>query len=125
MGAEPGSGGYVKGRRRERQDDDSAGLDSYLRFKVPADGEYYLSVRDQLGRGGPAFTYRVEVTPVHPDLALAIPEIVKYSQERQTIVVPKGNRFATMLRAQRADFDGPFTLDALESDFQRIVTGRA
>jgi hypothetical protein len=92
--------------------DDSAGLDSYLRFHVPADGDYYLSVRDQLRRGGPAFTYRVEVTPVHPDLALAIPEIVKDSQERQTIVVPKGNRYATVIRAQRSDFDGAFTLDA-------------
>jgi len=92
--------------------DDSAGLDSYLRFKVPADGDYYLSVRDQVGRGGADFTYRVEVTPVHPDLALAIPEIVRNSQERQTIVVPKGNRYATLIRAQRSDFDGSFALDA-------------
>ncbi len=92
--------------------DDSVGLDSYLRFKASSDGDYYLSVRDQLGRGGPAFTYRVEVTPVRPDLALAIPEIVKDSQERQTIVVPKGNRYATVIRAQRSDFDGAFTLDA-------------
>ncbi len=92
--------------------DDSAGPDSYLRFKVPADGGYYLSVRDQLGRAGPNFPYRVEVTPVHPGIELAIPELVKDTQERQSIVVPRGNRYATVFRVRRGDFDAPFTLDA-------------
>lgn len=97
--------------KRLANNDDSAGPDSYQRFKFPADGDYCIAVRDQQGRGGEAFTYRVEVTPVQPQLTLAIPEIVKDTQERQAIVVPRGNRFATMLRAQRADFDGDFTVD--------------
>jgi hypothetical protein len=35
--------------------DDSAGPDSYLRFAVPADGEYLISVYDQLKAGGPDY----------------------------------------------------------------------
>ncbi|MGB8355041.1 MAG: PPC domain-containing protein, partial [Chthoniobacteraceae bacterium] len=42
--------------------DDAGGPDSYLRFKIPADGEYCISVTDQIKRGGSEFTYRVEVT---------------------------------------------------------------
>jgi hypothetical protein len=91
--------------------DDSIGLDSYLRFNVPADGDYCVSVRDQLFRGGPNFVYRVEAVPVVPDISFTMPEIVKNSQERQTIVVPRGNRYATMLRMKRDSFDGPFQLN--------------
>src|SRR5581483_6374554 len=91
--------------------DDSAGPDSYLRFKVPADGEYAVSVRDQLGRGRPAFVYRIEITPAAPDVALTIPEIVKDSQERQSVVVPRGNRYGALIRAKRSEFGGSLTLD--------------
>jgi len=90
--------------------DDSGGPDSYLRFKIPADGEYCLSVTDQIKRGGPEFTYRVEVTPVQPELVLSMPQPVKDSQERETVVVPRGNRYGTVLRAKRSDFDGPLAV---------------
>jgi hypothetical protein len=92
--------------RQLASNDDSGGPDSYLRFRIPADGEYCISVTDQIRRGGPDFTYRVEVTPVQPELVLAMPQPVKDSQERQTIVVPRGNRYGTVLRARRADTDG-------------------
>jgi len=90
--------------------DDSIGPDSYLRFNVPADGDYCISVRDHLERGGPAFVYRVEVVPVMPDVSFTEPEVVKNSQERQTIVVPRGNRAATMLRTKRDGVDGDFLI---------------
>jgi len=91
--------------------DDTNGPDSYLRFNVPADGDYVVSLRDQLYRGGPDFVYRIEVTPVAPDVSFTMPEIVRNSQERQTIVVPRGNRYATMLRVKRESFDGDFRLN--------------
>lgn len=94
--------------------DDSGGPDSYLRFNVPADGEFMVSVRDQLNKGGPDFVYRIEITPVEPKLTLAIPNLGlngQPSQERQAIVVPKGNRYATLIRATRADAGGPFALN--------------
>jgi hypothetical protein len=91
--------------------DDSGGMDSYQRWKAPADGEYVIAIRDQLFRGGPAFTYRIELTPVAPSIAAWIPEtVINSSQERRAIAVPKGNRFATLLRIKRNDIGGDLTL---------------
>ena len=90
--------------------DDNNGPDSYYRFTAPADGEYVLRVKDHLDRGGEEFVYRVEVTPVEPKLVLTIPLVANNSQERQTIVVPRGNRFATLIRATRSDFGGALKL---------------
>src|SRR5207253_10782132 len=78
--------------------DDSGGPDSYLRFTVPADGEYVFQVYDHLLRGSPDSVYRVEVTPVEPQLTISIPNIGSQpTQERQVVVVPKGNRYATLI----------------------------
>src|SRR4029453_974812 len=54
--------------------DDTGGPDAYLRFNPPADGEYLLSVNDQLRSGGPDFVYRVELTAVKPALTMRLPE---------------------------------------------------
>jgi hypothetical protein len=86
--------------------DDAGGQDSGLRFQPPADGEYLVRVTDHLGNGGPDFVYRVEITPVGPELALTIPLVAANSQERQTVVVPRGNRYATLVRATRSEFGG-------------------
>ncbi len=86
--------------------DDAIGPDSYFRFAAPADGEYLLSITDHLKKGGPAYSYRVEFTPVKATTTVSIPKVALFSQERQTIVVPRGNRFATLLSAGRGDFGG-------------------
>ena len=86
--------------------DDSGGPDSYLRFTPPADGQYVLSVHDQLHHGGPDFTYRVEITPVKPELTLQIPQFNINSQERNWVTIPRGNKFCTVIRATRRDFGG-------------------
>lgn len=86
--------------------DDSRGPDSYVRFEVPADGEYFVRVRDHLGRGQEDFVYRVEFQPVKPQLSLGIPRIEQFGQYRQTISVPRGGRFATQILATRANFGG-------------------
>jgi hypothetical protein len=80
-----------------------------MRVTLPADQEYLLEIRDHLGKGGPNYTYRVEFTPVTPKLSVTIPktDIFGYSQDRQTIPVPRGNRYATLMVANRADFGGP------------------
>ena len=94
--------------------DDAVGPDSYFRFTVPADGVYVLTVTDHLGKGGPTYTYRVEFTPVQPRLSVTIPkvDIFGYSQERQTIAVPRGNRVACLMVANRVDFGGGLVLGA-------------
>lgn len=87
--------------------DDSGNPDSYLRWKAPADGEFIIHVRDQLFRGGPTFVYRVEVTSIQPKLTAWLPEMtINQNQDRRAMVVPKGNRYASLLRIKRADIGG-------------------
>jgi hypothetical protein len=90
--------------------DDARGQDAYFRWQTPADGEYFLRVNDHLGQGGETYVYRVELTPVAPKLTLGIPRVDRYSQTRQTIVVPRGNRYGTVILGNRADFGGPLEL---------------
>ncbi|MDB5355250.1 MAG: peptidase [Phycisphaerales bacterium] len=92
--------------------DDAGSPDSYLRFDPPADGEYIVSVTDHLKAGGPEYAYRVEITPIKPALTFTIPQYSQNSQERWTVPVPRGNRYATLLRASRADFGGPLALSS-------------
>jgi hypothetical protein len=91
--------------------DDVGGPDSGLRFDPPADGEYLLRVKDQLGRGQSDFVYRVEMLPIAPSLTLSIPRVDRYSQTRQTVFVPRGNRYAVLVNAARRNFDGDLELD--------------
>ncbi|HEV2292360.1 MAG TPA: PPC domain-containing protein [Tepidisphaeraceae bacterium] len=90
--------------------DDNQSPDSYQRFTFPADGEYTIRIYDQLYDGGPDYVYRIEVSPITPAATLGIPLITANSQERQTIVVPRGNRYATLIRATRSDFAGDIKL---------------
>jgi len=93
--------------------DDTGGPDSYLKLTPDSDGEYFVRIKDQLGNGGPDYTYRIEITPVQPSLTLSIPQVARNdSQTRQYIVIPKGNRFATMVSAKRANLSGELIFSA-------------
>jgi hypothetical protein len=92
--------------------DDAAGPDSIFRFTIPTDGDYYLLVHDHLHKGSPDAAYRVEVTAPEAVANVSIPPITANSQERQTVVVPRGNRFATLVRVARADFGGSLAISA-------------
>lgn len=101
------NGGAIAGN------DDSAGPDSYLRFSAPGDGEFVVWVFDQLQKGGPDYSYRIEVTPVAPKLALSVPnESLIRGTGTIAVAVPKGNRQAILLNAGRADFGGELILSA-------------
>ncbi|HEY2341654.1 MAG TPA: hypothetical protein VGH90_01435 [Chthoniobacteraceae bacterium] len=101
----------AKGKRLAENDDDGQ-PDSHLRWSAPADGEFCFSVRDQLNRGGPLYTYRVEIKPAAPQLLVWLPEVViNSSQERRAIVVPKGNRYASLVRVKREDVGGAAEID--------------
>ncbi len=91
--------------------DDAGRTDSYLRWKAPEDGTFEVTISDQLLRGGPNYTYRVEVDSPVSRVDLWLPEMVANSnQERRAIVVPKGNRYASLVRAKRNDFGGDLQL---------------
>jgi hypothetical protein len=100
-----GAGGIVG-------NDDAVGPDSYFRFTAPEDKEYTISVTDHLNKGGAEFAYRIEFTPVQPRLTLSMPEVSLFSQERMTVPVPRGNRYATLLVGNRSDFGGPLAIEA-------------
>lgn len=94
--------------------DDNGTPDSFLRWTAPADGEFVLGVRDQLDRGGPLYTYRVEAVPASPRVKMWLPEMtINSSQDRRAIVVPQGNRYATLVRVKRDDWAGAIRLEPL------------
>jgi hypothetical protein len=93
--------------------DDAVGPDSYFRFTAPEDKEYAVWLHDHLKKGGPDYFYRIEVTPVKASVTTTIPKVDgnnPANQDRQTIVVPKGNRYAALLVANRAEFGGPLAM---------------
>lgn len=94
--------------------DDSGGPDSYFRVTLPNDGEYVLSVTDHLGKGGPTYFYRVEFAPVVATATLSVPKVALYSQERQTISVPRGGRVASLVTVSRSNFGGELIVNAAD-----------
>lgn len=98
-------------------DDDGAGMDSALRATLPEDGVYTFRVRDHLRRGGEAFAYRVEVTPVTPRLRLTLAE-----NKPVVAALPRGNQTYLLVNTSRADFDGPVRLEM--PDLPEGVTAR-
>jgi Bacterial pre-peptidase C-terminal domain len=101
------NGGQVAGN------DDSAGPDSYIRFNPPRDGDFVISLSDHLKKGGPEYTYRVEISSVTPRLKLSTPnESLRRGTSVMALSVPKGNRQAILIQASREDFAGAITLSA-------------
>ena len=93
--------------------DDAVGADSSLKFTPPETTNYFVRIRDTLGQGGRDYAYRVEVVPVAPHLEVKIPEVARNdTQSRQYIAVPRGNRFATLISAKRANFGGELVFGA-------------
>jgi hypothetical protein len=88
--------------------DDTGGPDSFARLTIPADGDYFVSVRDQLKGGGAEFVYRVEITETKPSLVIRLPEQRRYIPT--TLVVPQNNRNAVMVAAQRQNFSGELAI---------------
>jgi hypothetical protein len=72
----------------------------------------YSACPHHLGKGGPNYFYRIEFTLVQPRATISIPKVALFSQERQTISVPRSNRMATLMTVSRANFGGEVMLSA-------------
>ena len=84
--------------------------DSQIRFVAPADGDYYVRVYDHLRRGQEDFIYRLEIDRNSPKLSVGIKRTDRFTQRRQQIAVPQGNRFAVLMEASKKGFSGEIKL---------------
>lgn len=101
-----GLGGNDDGGGRRR-------LDSKLTVNIPADGDYFVRVTDQLERGGPTFVYRIEVSASQPEIFFSSPEYsVNDTHLRQFAAVPKGGRYAALVNITRNNVSGDFKWEA-------------
>lgn len=102
--------------------DDTGGADSYVRFTIPRDGDFTLKISDALGYGGPECVYRVELTPVQPEVTTYIADTARYdAQTRKSIVVARGNRFASLQSVRRKDL--PSEVSDLEFAMEGFPSG--
>jgi hypothetical protein len=101
-----GDGSYLVGN------DDARGPDPHLRWTVPEDGDYCLWIHDHLNRGREDYVYRVEFQAVVPALSIEIPRVEQFGQYRQSIVIPRGGRFGSLILGNRANFGGEVVLES-------------
>jgi hypothetical protein len=80
------------------------GKDSRLHFQAPADGDYFLRLRDVRGLEGERFTYRLTVREPAPDFEL--------TYDPKSFNIPRGGRVSVTITADRRDeFDGPIDVE--------------
>lgn len=89
-------------------DDNGANPDSKIGgWTAPADGEYYVRIRDHLARGGPDFVYRVEIAPPEVGLNAYISRYDRYdTQQWVQTSVARGNRHAIQVHVDRIGCGG-------------------
>ncbi len=94
-------------------DDNGPNPDSRIAgWVVPADGEYYLRVRDHLSRGGSDFVYRIEAAPPETGLQAYISRYDRNdSQQWTTFAIPRGSRHAIQVHADRINVGGDIVWD--------------
>jgi hypothetical protein len=77
--------------------------DSYLLFKLPASGTYYVHLGDTARHGGEEYAYRLRIGPPQPDFALlAVPSSISLAS--------KSINVATVQVIRKDGFTGPITL---------------
>ncbi len=91
--------------------------DSYLTFRLPRDGVYYVEVSDSQQHGGEAFAYRLRLSPPQPDFALCVTP--------SSLNMAAGRAVPVYVYALRKDgFDGEIEL-ALKGDAAGFVLSGA
>lgn len=92
-----------------RNDDGGPGYgkDSLLHFTAPADGEFFVTIRDVQGLGGEQYAYRLTARHPRPDFRLTV--------NPRNPNVPKGGTIPLTVTATRLDgFDGPIDVALLD-----------
>jgi hypothetical protein len=105
-------------------DDDQLSPDSLLKWTCPADGTYLLQLRDQLGRTGPDFTFRIQIEHRKPSISASLPVAERNeSQKNKFFTVPQGNRSAAVIQLKRENVACAIALEtaALPPGIRMIV----
>ena len=80
------------------------GKDSRLHFEAPADGDYFVRLRDVRGLGGERYSYRLTLREPAPDFEVML--------DPKSFNVPRGGRVSVTVTADRKDgFDGPIDVE--------------
>ncbi|MCB1231468.1 MAG: PPC domain-containing protein [Verrucomicrobiae bacterium] len=102
----------ANGKTIGSSDDADGSSDSRYDFTVPADGEYFVRIRDMLDRGGDNFVYRIEAQPFAPEIKLTMPEMTRRdSQYWKQFDIPQGNSYAMVVNVSRQNFSGDLVFD--------------
>jgi hypothetical protein len=90
--------------------------DSFLRFKLPAGGAYYLYLGDTQGKGGPDYAYRLRISRPQPDFALRM--VPSSINARAGATVP-----VTVYALRRDGFAGDIALKLKDAPSGFILAG--
>ncbi len=104
---------YAKNKKHIIGNDDlDRKPDAQIRFQVPEDGDYFVRIKDHLGRSGDDYIYRLQIEKPKPNLTVNIRRNDRFTQRRQQIAIPKGNRFGLLMDASKKNFSGEIKLIA-------------
>jgi hypothetical protein len=88
-------------------DDADGTKDGKVDFKAPADGNYFVSVKDMLSRGGGDFVYRVEAVAPQSSIEVTMPEMLRRDlQYLKQFNVPQGGYYAMAVSTARKGVAG-------------------
>ncbi len=101
-----------KGSQVGSNDDADGSKDSRFDFNCPADGIYFVRIKDMLDRGGENFVYRIESEPYTPGILVTMPEMLRRdNQYRKQFNIPRGNQFAMTVNVSRQNVSGDLVFD--------------
>lgn len=116
----------VKGKElvyNDDYDDPAAGLlthqaDSYLAYRLPAKGSYYLELSDAQHKGGPEYAYRLRITHSQPDFQLLVAP--------SSVSLRAGTTAPVTVQAVRRDgFSGEIALRLKDAPADFTISGAA
>jgi hypothetical protein len=87
------------------ENDDAGPRDAELSAQLPASGDYLLKVSEIAGRGGPEWTYSLEL--------FANRKAVRVTASADRINVPRGGSAAQQMTVRRIHYDGPLKVEAV------------
>lgn len=84
--------------------DDQGTDEGLINFTFPADGPYTLELTELLGRGGPAYGYRLQIAPYQPGFDVAA--------STESVNLPAGGVVPVTVTAARFDYGGEIEVTA-------------